>query len=57
MTQIVIKDCDKYCKYADLKGNSLMRGDNIRYAMDHAKPELARAIWNDFYTNKKGEIE
>jgi|GEM_PF-3580746 len=35
-----------------MKGVYLMRGDRVRYAIEHAKPELARAIWSELMTPK-----
>lgn len=29
-----------------------MRGDGVRYAIEHAKPELAQAIWLELMTPK-----
>lgn len=35
-----------------IKGRYNMRGDEVRYAMEHAEPELARAIWEELMTCK-----
>ena len=35
-----------------MKGVYLMRGDEVRYAIEHAKPELARAIWSELMDPK-----
>ncbi|MCR5103558.1 MAG: hypothetical protein K6B68_03775 [Eubacterium sp.] len=29
-----------------------MRGNEVRYALEHAKPDLAQAIWNELMTPK-----
>ena len=34
-----------------------MRGDAVRYAMEHAEPELAKAIWDDLMTPKPSKDE
>jgi hypothetical protein len=35
-----------------MKGECYMRGDEVRYAIEHASPELARAIWEELMTPK-----
>ena len=35
-----------------MKRSVIMRGDAFRYAMEHAEPELAKAIWHDLMTPK-----
>ncbi len=35
-----------------MKGVYLMRGDGVKYAIEHAKPELAQAIWLELMTPK-----
>ena len=35
-----------------MKGVSFMRGDGIRYAIEHAGPELAQAIWAELMAPK-----
>ncbi len=35
-----------------MKGAIVMRGDAFRHAMEHAEPELAKAIWQDLMTPK-----
>lgn len=35
-----------------MEGVYLMRGDGVRYAIEHAKPELAQAIWSELMTPK-----
>ena len=35
-----------------MKGAIIMRGDEVRYAMSHADPELAKAIWKELMTPK-----
>ena len=34
-----------------------MRGDAVRYAMEHAEPELAKAIWEDLLSSKPSKDE
>lgn len=40
-----------------MKGANAMRGDAVRHAMEHADPELARAIWKDLMTPKPSKDE
>ena len=41
----------------DSKGVFTMRGDAVRHAMEHAEPELAKAIWKDLMTPKPSKDE
>ncbi len=40
-----------------MKGVLVMRGDEVRHAMEHAEPELARAIWEDLMSPKPSRDE
>ena len=40
-----------------MKGACVMRGDAVRHAMEHAEPELAKAIWEDLMTPKPSKDE
>ena len=40
-----------------MKGAFVMRGDAVRHAMEHAEPELAKAIWEDLMTPKPSKDE
>lgn len=35
-----------------MEGVYFMRGDSVRYAIEHANPELAQAIWTELMTPK-----
>ncbi len=35
-----------------MKGVYLMRGSGVKYALEHAKPELARKIWIELMAPK-----
>ncbi|MCR4618398.1 MAG: hypothetical protein K5669_09490 [Lachnospiraceae bacterium] len=35
-----------------MKGVCFMRGDGIRYAMEHANPELGQKIWDELMRPK-----
>lgn len=40
-----------------MKGAYVMRGDAVRHAMEHAEPELAKAIWKDLMSPKPSKDE